>query len=66
MNFKAATPTYLESLQWFAKLKPIVTIDNPLADLFIRQTFSSQMLTKKEIRQSFSLPNFPAMQSFYM
>ena len=34
----------------FAKLKPsklIVTIDNPLADLFIRQTFFRQTLEKR-------------------
>ena len=33
----------------FAKLKPsklVVTIDNPLADLFIRQTFSAKRLKR--------------------
>ena len=48
---------------WFAKLKPykvVVTIDNPLADLFICQTFSRQMLEKSKFakhspRQTFLL-----------
>ena len=38
--------------------KVTVTINNPLADLFICQNFSCQML---EIHQIFSLPNFPAI-----
>ena len=47
----------------FAKLKPsklIVTIDNPMADLFIRQTFFRQMFensrfVKHSARQTFPL-----------
>ena len=47
----------------FAKLKPsklVVTIDNPLADLFIRQTFFHQTLEKSRFakhsaRQTFLL-----------
>ena len=47
----------------FAKLKPsklVVTIDNPLADVFIRQTFFREMLekgrfAKHSARQTFLL-----------
>ena len=39
----------LANRPWFAKLKPsklVVTIDNLLADLFIRQTFSAKYLER--------------------
>ena len=41
----------LANRSWFAKLKPsnlVVTIDNLLADLLIRQTFLCQMLEKSQ------------------
>ena len=52
----------------FAKLKPsklVVTIDNPLADPFIRQTFFRQMLEKRfaklSARQTFPLYGIPVL-----
>ena len=56
----------------FAKLKPsklIVTIDNPMADLFIRQTFFCQTFensrfAKHSARQTFPLYGIPSMQKF--
>ena len=46
----------------FAKLKPsklIVTIDNPLADLFIRQTFFHQTLENSRFAKHSSYQTFP-------
>ena len=46
----------------FAKLKPsklVVTIDNPLADLFIRQTFFCQTLEKSKFAKHSSRQTFP-------
>ena len=46
----------------FAKLKPskiVVTIDNPLADLFIRQTFFRQTLEKSRLTKHSAHQNFP-------
>ena len=46
----------------FAKLKPsklIVTIDNPLADLFIRQTFFRQTLENSRFAKHSARQTFP-------
>ena len=46
----------------FAKLKPsklVVTIDNPLTDLFIRQTFFRQMLEKSRFAKHSGRQTFP-------
>ena len=46
----------------FAKLKPsklVVTIDNPLADLFIRQTFFRQTLEKSRFAKHSARQTFP-------
>ena len=46
----------------FAKLTPsklVVTIDNPLADLFIRQTFFCQTLEKSRFAKYFARQTFP-------
>ena len=46
----------------FAKLKPsklVVTIDNPLADLFIRQTFFRQTLEKSRFAKHYARQTFP-------
>ena len=46
----------------FAKLKPsklIVAIDNPLADLFIHQTFFCQMLENSRFAKHSALQTFP-------
>ena len=46
----------------FAKLKPsklVVTIDNPLADLFIRQTFFHQTLKKSRFTKHSARQTFP-------
>ena len=46
----------------FTKLKPsklVVTIDNPLADLFIRQTFFRQMLEKSTFAKHSASQTFP-------
>ena len=46
----------------FAKLKPsklVVTIDNPLADLFIRQTFFRQTLEKSRFTKHSARQTFP-------
>ena len=42
----------------FAKLKPVLTINNLLADLLICQTFFHQMLETSQFTK-FPLPNFP-------
>ena len=46
----------------FAKLKPsklIPTIDNPLADLFIRQTFFRQTLKNSRFAKHYARQTFP-------
>ena len=46
----------------FAKLKPsklVVTIDNPLADLLIRQTFFRQTLEKSRFAKHSARQTFP-------
>ena len=46
----------------FAKLKPsklITTIDNPLADLFIRQTFFRQTLKNSRFAKHYARQTFP-------
>ena len=51
----------------FAKLKPsklVVTIDNPLADLLIRQTFFCQMLEKSKFTKHFPCQTFPLYGNF--
>ena len=52
----------LANRRWFAKLKPskwVVTIDNLLAELFIRQTFFRQMLRKGEFAKVSPCQTFP-------
>ena len=51
----------------FAKLKPsklVVTIDNPLADLFIRQTFFCQMLENSKFAKQSAHQTFPLYGSY--
>ena len=42
--------------------KLVLKINYPLADLLIRQTFYHQNARNESIRQTFPLPNFPAIR----
>ena len=58
----------LANCRRFAKLKPsklIATIDNPLADLFIRQTFFRQTLKNSRFAKHSARQTFPLYGSLY-